>query len=64
MLTETSRYRGYNESLVDRFCALGFDVQSVVTAFEQTGIDKNEGRDYQLSEARTNTVTAHLFGDV
>ena len=58
------RYRGYNEGLIDRFCALGFDVPSVVAAFEQSGIDKNEGRDNQLSEVQTNNITARLFGDV
>ena len=58
-----SRYHGYNKSLVDRFSAMGFDVPTVVAAFEFTGIDKNDGEDYELEEEYMGDITARLFGE-
>ena len=49
--------------MIDRFVAMGFDVPSVVSAFEYVGIDKNGGRDYELEEAYMGDITARLFGE-
>ena len=56
-------YHGYNKDLVDRFVAMGFDVESVVSAFEYVGIDKMGGEDYELEEAYMGDITARLFGE-
>ncbi|EKG10354.1 Ubiquitin-conjugating enzyme E2 [Macrophomina phaseolina MS6] len=56
-------YHGYNKDLIDRFVAMGFDVDSVVSAFEYVGIDKNDGQDYELEEAYMGDITARLFGE-
>ena len=57
------RYRGYNKHLVDRFCDMGFSVPDVVSAFEDVGIDRNGGEDYELEEAYMGDITARLFGE-
>ena len=57
------RYRGYNRDLINRFCAMGFDVPVVVAAFEYVGIDRMDGQDYELEEAYMGDVTARLFGE-
>jgi ubiquitin-conjugating enzyme (huntingtin interacting protein 2) len=56
-------YHGYNKDLIDRFVAMGFDVESVVSAFEYVGIDRNGGEDYTLEEAYMGDITARLFGE-
>lgn len=56
-------YHGYNKDLVDRFVAMGFDVEAVVAAFEYVGIDKMGGEDYELEEAYMGDITARLFGE-
>ncbi|KAH6622288.1 ubiquitin-conjugating enzyme/RWD-like protein [Boeremia exigua] len=56
-------YHGYNKDLVDRFVAMGFDVEVVVAAFEYVGIDKMGGEDYELEEAYMGDITARLFGE-
>jgi ubiquitin-conjugating enzyme (huntingtin interacting protein 2) len=56
-------YHGYNKDLVDRFIAMGFDVEAVVGAFEYVGIDKMGGEDYELEEAYMGDITARLFGE-
>ncbi|KAF2012703.1 hypothetical protein BU24DRAFT_425336 [Aaosphaeria arxii CBS 175.79] len=56
-------YHGYNKDLIDRFVAMGFDVESVVSAFEYVGIDKMNGDDYELEEAYMGDITARLFGE-
>jgi ubiquitin-conjugating enzyme (huntingtin interacting protein 2) len=48
---------------VDRFVAMGFDVEAVVNAFEYVGIDRNGGEDYELEEAYMGDITARLFGE-
>jgi ubiquitin-conjugating enzyme (huntingtin interacting protein 2) len=58
-----AHYKGYNKELIDRFCAMGFEVGAVVAAFEYVGIDRNEGEDYELEEAYMGDVTARLFGE-
>lgn len=58
-----SRYHGYNKDLIDRFVAMGFDVEVVVSAFEYVGIDKMGGEDYELEEAYMGDITARLFGE-
>jgi len=40
---------------------MGFDVATVVGAFEHVGVDKNGGRDYDLGEERSSDVAARLF---
>ncbi|KAF2738579.1 ubiquitin conjugating enzyme [Polyplosphaeria fusca] len=56
-------YHGYNKDLIDRFVAMGFDVEGVVAAFEYVGIDKMNGEDYELEEAYMGDITARLFGE-
>lgn len=56
-------YHGYNKALIDRFVDMGFDVESVVAAFEYVGIDKMGGEDYELEEAYMGDITARLFGE-
>jgi len=56
-------YHGYNKDLIDRFVAMGFDVESVVAAFEYVGIDKMGGEDYELEEAYMGDITARLFNE-
>jgi ubiquitin-conjugating enzyme (huntingtin interacting protein 2) len=48
---------------VDRFVAMGFDVEAVVASFEYVGIDKMGGEDYELEEAYMGDITARLFGE-
>lgn len=63
MLTFVSRYRGYNKDLIDRFVAMGFDVPTVVSAFDYVGIDRMDGQDYELEEAYMGDITARLFNE-
>lgn len=56
-------YRGFNKQLIDRFAAMGFDVPTVVNAFEYVGIDRNDGEDYELEEEYMGDITARLFGE-
>lgn len=42
---------------------MGFDVPTVVSAFEYVGIDKMEGQDYELEEAYMGDITARLFNE-
>ena len=58
-----SRYHGYNQDLIHRFTSMGFDLDSVVAAFEYVGIDKNNGEDYELEEEYMGDITARLFGE-
>jgi len=58
-----AEYHGYNKSLIDRFVEMGFEVPSVVAAFEHYGIDRNDGQDYNLEEEYMGDITARLFGE-
>jgi ubiquitin-conjugating enzyme (huntingtin interacting protein 2) len=58
-----AQYHGYNQNLVDRFVAMGFDVPTVVGAFEYVGIDRMDGQDYELEEAYMGDITARLFNE-
>ncbi|CAK7224551.1 Ubiquitin-conjugating enzyme E2 1 [Sporothrix bragantina] len=60
---DPAQYRGYNKNLVKRFTDMGFDVNNVVNAFIRVGIERNDGRDYELEEAYIGDVTACLFGE-
>lgn len=42
---------------------MGFDVDAVVDAFLVVGINRNNGRDYELEEAYVGDITARLLGD-
>ncbi len=57
------RYDGYNKNMVDKFTSMGFDVEAVVDAFRFVGIDKNNGRYYELEEAYMGDITARLLGE-
>lgn len=57
------RYDGYNKDLIDRFCNMGFDVDRVVAAFKDVGIDRMDGEDYELEEAYMGDITAYLLGE-
>jgi ubiquitin-conjugating enzyme (huntingtin interacting protein 2) len=48
---------------VERFCEMGFDVPTVVAAFEYVGIDRMDGMDYELEEAYMGDITARLFNE-
>ena len=61
--TDSDSYHGYNKDLVERFVAMGFDVEAVVASFEYVGIDKMGGEDYELEEAYMGDITARLFGE-
>ncbi|KAF1942119.1 hypothetical protein EJ02DRAFT_511987 [Clathrospora elynae] len=61
--TKLAAYKGYNKNLVDRFVAMGFDVENVVASFEFVGIDRMGGEDYELEEAYMGDITARLFGE-
>ena len=54
-------YHGYNPALIDRFGDMGFDVPTVVAAFEYVGVDKNDGEDYELEEEYMGDIAARLF---
>jgi len=54
---------GYNKDLVDRFVNMGFELENVVDAFIQIGIDRNGGEDYELEEAYMGDITAKLLGE-
>jgi len=54
-------YHGYNRALINRFCDMGFDVPTVVDAFEYVGIDRNSGEDYELEEEYMGDICARLF---
>ncbi|KAM0327564.1 hypothetical protein ACHAQA_005855 [Verticillium albo-atrum] len=60
---DESRYDGYNRNLVERFVVMGFQVDAVVDAFKYVGIDRNDGRDYELEEAYMGDITARLLGE-
>ena len=57
-------YHGYNRNMIDRFTGMGFEVPTVVAAFEYVGIDKNQGEEYELEEEYIGDVTARLFGEM
>lgn len=59
----TTRYHGYNKEMIDRFCQMGFEVDTVVAAFEYVGIDKNDGEEYELEEEYMGDITARLFNE-
>ena len=62
-LTKGYRYNGYNESMINRFVLMGFDLDRVVAAFDYVGIDTNDGEDYPLEEAYIGDITARLLGE-
>jgi len=57
-------YHGYNQTMVDQFTGMGFQVEQVVAAFEYVGIDKNGGEQYELEEEYIGDITARLFGEM
>ncbi|TKX26027.1 ubiquitin-conjugating enzyme E2-3 [Elsinoe australis] len=58
-----AQFRGYNQALVERFTAMGFDVRTVVSAFESVGVDQHGGKDYDVDEDTVSDITARLFGE-
>lgn len=58
-----ARYQGYNRDLVNRFVAMGFELDTVVDAFMYVNIDRNDGLDYELEEAYMGDITARLLGE-
>lgn len=42
---------------------MGFETDAVVEAFVFVGIDRNNGRDYELEEAFMGDITARLLGE-
>lgn len=49
--------------MVDRFCDMGFDVRRVVAAFEDLGVDRNGGQDYDIGDEAGEEVAMRLFSD-
>ncbi|KAL8835526.1 MAG: hypothetical protein Q9205_006985 [Flavoplaca limonia] len=58
-----AKYHGYNQSMIDNFVGMGFDLERVVSAFEFVGIDHNDGEEYTLEEAYIGDITARLLGE-
>jgi hypothetical protein len=48
---------------VGRFCEMGFDVPTVVSALEGCQVDKNGGQNYQPSDERMSDIMLNLIGD-
>ncbi|GFP59709.1 ubiquitin-conjugating enzyme E2 1 [Trichoderma asperellum] len=57
------RYLGYNRQLVDRFTSMGFEIDRVTETLLYFGIDRNNGRDYHLTEGQVGDITARLLGE-
>ncbi|KAG6010328.1 hypothetical protein E4U21_006892 [Claviceps maximensis] len=57
------RYKGYHPDLFRSFTEMGFDVQVIVQAFEDVGVDRHNGQDYRLDTATIGNITAKLCGD-
>jgi ubiquitin-conjugating enzyme (huntingtin interacting protein 2) len=57
-------YRGYNKNMIDKFTQMGFGIETVVDAFEDVGIDKADGEEYELEEEYIGDVTARLFNEI
>jgi ubiquitin-conjugating enzyme (huntingtin interacting protein 2) len=57
------RYLGYNRALVDRFTSMGFELDRVAETLLYFGIDRNNGRDYPLTEGQVGDITARLLGE-
>ncbi|KAK6428634.1 Ubiquitin-conjugating enzyme E2 1 [Oleoguttula sp. CCFEE 5521] len=57
-------YRGFNKGMIDRFVEMGFTVERVVAAFEDVGIDRAGGEEYELEEEYMGDVTARLFDEM
>lgn len=47
--------------MIDRFVEMGFDVPTVVAAFEHCGIESGMGEDFELEEEYMGDITARLF---
>jgi len=58
---QNNRYHGYNKALIDRFTEMGFDVPTVVAAFEHCGVETYDGYDFELEEEWMGDITARLF---
>lgn len=62
-VSDSCRYGGYNEQMINRFVWMGFEIDRVVSAFDYVGIDPNDGEDYELEEAYIGDITARLLGE-
>lgn len=47
--------------MIDRFAEMGFDVPTVVAAFEHCGIEPGYGEEFELEEEYMGDITARLF---
>ncbi|KAG5936621.1 hypothetical protein E4U53_000180 [Claviceps sorghi] len=61
--TSINVYKGYHPLLFQTFLEMGFDIEAVVKAFEDVGVDRNHGRVYQLDRIYVNSIMAQLCGD-
>lgn len=59
-----AQYQGFNPIMIDRWTEMGFDVPKVVTAFVVVGIERKDGRNYELSASQAADVTAKLLDGV
>ena len=62
-LTNKSRYKGYNQGMIDDFVEMGFDRDRVVSAFQYVGLPTNRGHRYELEEEYMGDITARLLGE-
>ena len=49
--------------MIDGFVEMGFDVPTVVSAFEYVGLDTNGGEFYELEDGYIGDITARLLNE-
>lgn len=57
------RLDGYNRNMVDKFTAMGFEIEAIVAAFRHVGIERNNGQYVELDDAYVGDVIAQLLGE-
>jgi ubiquitin-conjugating enzyme (huntingtin interacting protein 2) len=60
---DLKRYGGYNKQLVDEYVQMGFEVESVVDVFRQTGLQVYNGAYYQMPAQYHAIITSRLLGE-
>ncbi|PHH63153.1 hypothetical protein CDD81_6204 [Ophiocordyceps australis] len=55
------RYKGYNKALVDRFTAMGFEVESVVNILITNCVDNRGGLDFNIPEPQASQIVHRLL---
>ncbi|KAI1336338.1 putative ubiquitin carrier protein [Xylariaceae sp. FL0016] len=60
---DEARYQGYNKNMINRFLDMGFDIDRVVQAFQNVGIDTYGGQEIELGEGYYGDITSRLLGE-